>query len=155
MRRGLFTADKSLWLQKPLNVATLTAVQGHSSNDGVRESWKDEGNRRGCKSAEVGSVQVDETFLGRLPPGSAGPRRPVRHSHFFTLLLCAKLQRVRLVILWHYRKFQIYIISAFEPPSCTFYLRGRTGKILTKCLPKSPVSSHSPKTCILNWSVIQ
>lgn len=37
MKGSLFTADMSQWLQKPLNVATLTAVQGHLSNDGVRE----------------------------------------------------------------------------------------------------------------------
>ena len=46
---------------------------------------KDEVNRRGCKSAEEMSTQVDETFLGRLPPGSAGTRWPFRHfSVFFT-----------------------------------------------------------------------
>lgn len=50
-----------------------------------RESWKDEADRRGCKSAEEGSAQVDETFLGRLPTGSAGPRCPFRHfPGFFT-----------------------------------------------------------------------
>ena len=34
---SLFTADMSRWLQKPLNVATVTAVRGHSSNDGGKE----------------------------------------------------------------------------------------------------------------------
>lgn len=46
-------------------------------------SWKDEANRRGCKSAEEGSAEVDETFLGRLPPGSAGPLCPFTHSSVF------------------------------------------------------------------------
>lgn len=48
-----------------------------------RESWKDEANRRGCKSAEERSAQVDETFPGRLPPGSAAPHWPFRHFSIF------------------------------------------------------------------------
>ena len=56
-----------------------------------RESWKDEANRRGCKSAEEGSAQVDETFLGRLPPGSAGPRWPSRHFSVFLFFFTEKL----------------------------------------------------------------
>lgn len=80
MKGSLFIADMSRWLQKPLNVATLTAVRGHSSNDWVREKvGKMRRTGGGCKSAEEGSAQVDETFLGRLPPGSAGPRWPFRH----------------------------------------------------------------------------
>lgn len=65
-----------------------------------RESWKDEANRRGCKSAEEGSAEVDETFPGRLPPGSSGPRWPSDispfsslRSYFMPFFRCTKLPK--------------------------------------------------------------
>lgn len=37
MKGSLFTEAMSRCSQEPLNAATLTAAQGHLSNDGVRE----------------------------------------------------------------------------------------------------------------------
>lgn len=112
---SLFTADVSRWLQKPLNVATVTAVQGHSSNDeGKEKVGKMRRTGGGCKSAEEGSAEVDETFPGRLPPGSSGPRWPSDVSPFSSLRSCfvpfsaaLNFQKRRVCTLWLYMKCQI------------------------------------------------
>lgn len=55
--RGLFAADMSQWLQKPLNVTTLTAVQDHSSNYRVRklERWGEQEGMQICWGMERSS----------------------------------------------------------------------------------------------------
>lgn len=68
-RERVSTADMSLCLQKSLQVATQTTVQGRLSND--REHLRERANTRECKSAEERSAKVDDIHLGRLPPGPA------------------------------------------------------------------------------------
>ena len=87
-----------------------------------RESWKDEANRRGCKSAEEGSAEVDETFPGRLPPGSSGPRWPSDvspfsslRSYFMPFSAALNFQKRRVWTLWLHRKSQIQIVYIHWP----------------------------------------
>lgn len=114
-RGSVFGADTSQWLQKPLNVTTLTAVRGHSSNDEVRE--KVGKMRRTGGDANLlrkGAHKLMKHFLDDYPQVQL---LLIGHSDIsqFSLLrshgsvLYWTSQRVCFFIFWLHRKKQLYI----------------------------------------------
>lgn len=115
---SLFTADVSRWLQKPLNVATVTAVQGHSSNDGGKE--KVGKMRRTGGDANLlrkGAQELMKHFLDDYPQVHLvlGGHRTSLRSPPWEVISCLfsaalNFQKRRVCTLWLYTKCQIEII---------------------------------------------
>lgn len=140
---SLFTADVSRWLQKPLNVATVTAVQGHSSSDGGKE--KVGKMRRTGGDANLlrkGAQELMKHFLDDYPQVHLvlGGRRTSLRSPPWEVISCLfsaalNFQKRRVCTLWLYTKCQIEIIY-------THWLRTKKSLYMVSVRSKKKSAAH-------------